>query len=54
MYGYAIVQKNKLFTGPAARLSPSAYLKNYRVFVLRDTEKVKLQSGQTVLYQVLQ
>ena len=49
-----LLQKtHKLFTGPTARSDPSAYLDKYRVFVQRDTEKLKLKSGTTVLHQVL-
>ena len=48
-----LLQKSgKLFTGPTARSDPSAYLDKYRVFVLRNTENLKLESGTIMLYQV--
>ena len=49
-----IFQKTgKLFTGPTARSEPSAYLDEYRVFVLQyDFATVKLKPGHSVLHQV--
>ena len=49
-----IFQKTgKLFTGPTARSKPSAYLDEYRVFVLRyDSNLLTMKCGHSVLHQV--